>query len=80
MDFFYASRIAVHWLGRNFEFFGAPVGVIFVTDRSMEQGSWLESTPQKWRFTALDLTDVLHVFTKSWLRYPRVPAGSQTRS
>ena len=29
-------------LGRNFEFFGAPVGVIFVTDRSMEQGSWLD--------------------------------------
>ena len=29
-------------LGRNFEFFGAPVGVIFVTDRTMEQGSWLD--------------------------------------
>lgn len=29
-------------LGRNFEFFDAPVGVIFVTDRSMEQGSWLD--------------------------------------
>lgn len=29
-------------LGRNFDFFGAPVGVIFTTDRTMEQGSWLD--------------------------------------
>jgi nitroreductase len=29
-------------LGRNFEFFGAPVGVIFAMDRGMEQGSWLD--------------------------------------
>ena len=29
-------------LGRNFEFFGAPAGVIFTMDRSMEQGSWLD--------------------------------------
>jgi nitroreductase len=27
---------------RNFDFFDAPVGVIFTTDRSMEQGSWLD--------------------------------------
>lgn len=27
---------------RNFEFFDAPVGIIFTTDRSMEQGSWLD--------------------------------------
>ncbi|MNF85390.1 nitroreductase A [compost metagenome] len=27
---------------RNFEFFDAPVGIIFTTDRTMEQGSWLD--------------------------------------
>jgi nitroreductase len=29
-------------LGRNFEFFGAPVGIMFTIDRVMEQGSWLD--------------------------------------
>ena len=28
--------------GRNFDFFGAPVGLIFTIDRVMEQGSWLD--------------------------------------
>lgn len=28
--------------GRNFEFFGAPVGLMFTIDRDMEQGSWLD--------------------------------------
>jgi nitroreductase len=28
--------------GRNFEFFGAPVGLIFSIDRDLEQGSWLD--------------------------------------
>ena len=28
--------------GRNYEFFGAPVGLIFTIDRIMEQGSWLD--------------------------------------
>ena len=28
--------------GRNFQFFGAPVGLIFTIDRDMEQGSWLD--------------------------------------
>ena len=27
---------------RNFEFFGAPVGLMFTIDRVMEQGSWLD--------------------------------------
>ncbi|WP_025858346.1 nitroreductase [Pseudomonas sp. CHM02] len=27
---------------RNFDFFDAPVGLIFTTDRSMEQGTWLD--------------------------------------
>jgi len=27
---------------RNFEFFDAPVGIVFTTDRTMEQGSWLD--------------------------------------
>jgi nitroreductase len=27
---------------RNYEFFGAPVGLIFTIDRRMEQGSWLD--------------------------------------
>ena len=27
---------------RNFEFFGAPVGMIFTIDRVMQQGSWLD--------------------------------------
>ncbi|MDR5856457.1 nitroreductase [Caballeronia sp. LZ062] len=29
-------------MARNFEFFGAPVGIIFTTDRTMERGSWLD--------------------------------------
>jgi len=29
-------------MGRNFAFFGAPVGIIFTTDRTMERGSWLD--------------------------------------
>ena len=28
------------WLGRNFEFFGAPVGIFFVIDRRMGHGQW----------------------------------------
>jgi nitroreductase len=28
--------------GRNYEFFGAPVGMIFTIDRVMRQGSWLD--------------------------------------
>lgn len=28
--------------GRNFEFFGAPVGMIFTIDRRLEKGSWLD--------------------------------------
>lgn len=29
-------------MGRNYDFFGAPVGLIFTIDRIMEQGSWLD--------------------------------------
>ena len=29
-------------LGRNYEFFGAPVALIFTIDRDMETGSWLD--------------------------------------
>lgn len=28
--------------GRNYQFFGAPVGLIFTIERVMEQGSWLD--------------------------------------
>jgi len=35
-----AGMAAQH--GRNFEFFDAPVGMIFTIDRIMEQGSWLD--------------------------------------
>ncbi|GAA4018255.1 nitroreductase [Actimicrobium antarcticum] len=28
--------------GRNYQFFDAPVGLVFTIDRSMEQGSWLD--------------------------------------
>jgi nitroreductase len=28
--------------GRNYEFFGAPVGLIFTIDRVLQQGSWLD--------------------------------------
>jgi nitroreductase len=28
--------------GRNYEFFGAPVGLIFSIDRTLRQGSWLD--------------------------------------
>jgi nitroreductase len=31
-----------HQHGRNFEFFDAPVGLIFTIDRIMDQGSWLD--------------------------------------
>lgn len=29
--------------GRNFEFFGAPVGLFFTMDHDMERGSWLDT-------------------------------------
>jgi nitroreductase len=35
-----AGMAAQH--GRNYEFFGAPVGLVFTIDRIMEQGSWLD--------------------------------------
>ena len=35
-----AGMAAQH--GRNYEFFGAPVGMIFTIDRIMAQGSWLD--------------------------------------
>jgi nitroreductase len=35
-----AGMAAQH--GRNYDFFGAPVGLIFTIDRIMEQGSWLD--------------------------------------
>ncbi|MBC7858283.1 MAG: nitroreductase [Burkholderiaceae bacterium] len=35
-----AGMAAQH--GRNYEFFGAPVGFIFTIDRVLEQGSWLD--------------------------------------
>lgn len=35
-----AGMAAQH--GRNYDFFGAPVGLIFTIDRVMEQGSWLD--------------------------------------
>jgi len=34
-----ASR---RYQGRNFEFFGAPVGMIFTIDRELAQGAWLD--------------------------------------
>ena len=33
-----ASRLK--WVARNFEFFGAPVGLFFILDRSMGRGQW----------------------------------------
>lgn len=35
-----AGMAAQH--GKNYDFFGAPVGLIFTIDRVMEQGSWLD--------------------------------------
>jgi nitroreductase len=35
-----AGMAAQH--GKNYQFFGAPVGLIFTIDRIMEQGSWLD--------------------------------------
>lgn len=38
-----ADRARMHAQhGRNYSFFGAPVGMIFTIDRVMEQGSWLD--------------------------------------
>lgn len=34
-----ASRVAA---GRNFEFFGAPVGLIFTLEKVLEKGSWVD--------------------------------------
>jgi len=37
------DRAAMHRQhGRNYDFFGAPVGLFFSMDRDMEQGSWLD--------------------------------------
>ncbi|KMO39603.1 nitroreductase [Methylobacterium variabile] len=33
---------AARQMGRNFVFFGAPVGLVFTIDRDLEQGSWLD--------------------------------------
>jgi nitroreductase len=33
-----AARIT--WMGRNFSFFGAPVGLFFIIDRAMGHGQW----------------------------------------
>lgn len=35
---------AASWVmaGRNFEFFGAPVGLVFTIDKALQQGSWLD--------------------------------------
>jgi nitroreductase len=33
---------AARQTGRNFTFFGAPVGLVFTIDRDLEQGSWLD--------------------------------------
>lgn len=33
---------AARQIGRNYVFFGAPVGLIFAIDRDLEQGSWLD--------------------------------------
>jgi nitroreductase len=35
-----AAMQTQHW--KNYQFFGAPVGLIFTIDRDMEQGSWLD--------------------------------------
>lgn len=31
-----------HFAGRNFDFWGAPIGMIFTLDRDMEQGAWID--------------------------------------
>jgi nitroreductase len=37
------DKAAMHaQMGKNFEFFGAPVGLIFTIDRRLGQGSWLD--------------------------------------
>ena len=37
------DRLAMHrQFGRNYNFFGAPVGLFLGIDRSLEQGSWLD--------------------------------------
>ncbi|MBU2534225.1 MAG: nitroreductase [Alphaproteobacteria bacterium] len=33
----------LHQHGRNYDFFGAPVGLFFTLDRDMELGSWLDT-------------------------------------
>ena len=38
-----ADKVRMHEQhGRNYDFFGAPVGLIFTIDRVMRQGSWLD--------------------------------------
>jgi nitroreductase len=36
------SAARAHQTGRNFQFFGAPIGFIFTIDRTLERGSWLD--------------------------------------
>ena len=37
------NKVGIHAQhGRNYEFFGAPVGLIFTIDRTLERGSWLD--------------------------------------
>ena len=61
---------------RNYEFFGAPVGLIFTIDRRMEQGSWLDygmfvqSVMLAARARGLDTCPQV-----AWLDYHRIIAG-----
>ena len=70
-----AQRMKVQ-LRRNFEFFGAPVGLIFSIDRRMGQGGWLDygmflqSVMLAARARGLDTCPQV-----SWLDYHRIIAA-----
>ena len=49
-----------------------------IVGASGRDGGDSAASVQKTRVSDLLLTDVLHVFTKSWLRYPPVSDGSRT--
>jgi nitroreductase len=60
-------------LNRNFEFFGAPVGLIFTMDRQMQQGQWADLGMLMQTIMLLARERGLHTCPQeAWARWHRV--------
>jgi nitroreductase len=60
-------------LNRNFEFFGAPVGLIFTMDRQMQQGQWADLGMFMQTIMLLARERGLHTCPQeAWARWHRV--------